>query len=1051
MSKFFIDRPVFAIVISIILVLLGLISALRLPISQFPNIVPPQISLQTTYVGADAVTVQNSVATPIEEQMSGVDGMIYMYSINASNGTMTLYVDFGIDTNGDTDQILSLSRYLQAQSQLPQSVQTQGITIKTGSTSPLAMFSIYSPKGTYDAQFLANYAYINLNDPMTRVPGVGQVTIFGAGQYAMRLWVKPPVLSALGVTTREIIDAISQENRVNPGGTIGAEPALPGQQGTYTVRALGRLLTAEEFGDIVVRAKPDGSLIRVKDVARIELGAQNYYYQAKFDGSPAAALAIYQAPGSNALDTVKAARALMEKAKERFPDDLEYRVSLDSTLAVTASFQEILTTLWQALALVLLVVYIFLQGLRPTFIPAVAVPVSLVGTFALFPLLGFSINTLSLFGLVLAIGLVVDDAIVVVEAVERKIEEGHSPREAAILGMEGIQGPIIATALILCAVFLPTVFIPGITGLLYQQFAVTIAVSVLISAFNALTLSPALAALLLRERKPARGPIGWFFGKFNRAFDAFTVRYVGVSRFLIRKIVISIVMLIVISIGAGFLGGKLPGGLIPPQDNGFIYAGVQLPPGASLQRTMEVASQAEKILMETPGVQYVTTVGGYSMLAQASTTHDAFFFVSLKPWDDRKTPDTEYFGLLANVNKRLATIGGGLAYAFSPPPIPGIGTSDGVTFMLQDRSGKGTAYLAENAHRFQQIVSKRPEFTRVFTTLQASVPQVYAEVDRDKARAQGVSLDDLYQTLQTFYGGAYVNLFNRFGRTWQVYVQADAEYRDSTDDLQYFYVNNKNGQPVPLSTLVKLVPTTGPDFTLRFNEYESAQFNISVRSDISNDQAMAILEKIVDTEMPSDIGYAYSGMSYQEKAAAEGVSPAVVFGMALLFVFLILAAQYESWSLPAAVLVSTPIAVLGAYGALVARLFPNDTFAQIGLIMIIGLAAKNAILIVEYARDEHMKGKSIEEAALEAAKLRIRPILMTAFAFILGTLPLVFATGSGALSRQILGTTVVGGALAATVVAIFLIPFGYAIIQRLAERGKPPPAPAASEGEGEKP
>jgi HAE1 family hydrophobic/amphiphilic exporter-1 len=1036
MSKFFIDRPIFAIVISIILVLVGVISATRLPLAQFPNIVPPQIQLSTTYVGADAVTVQNAVTTPIEEQMSGVNGMIYMYSVNMSNGVMNLFVDFGIDTDGNTDQILSLSRYLQAQAQLPDPVQKQGITITTGGTSPLAVFSLYSPKGTYDEKFVANYAYINLNDPLTRIPGIGQVTIYGAGQYAMRLWVKPPVLSALGVTTSDIIRAIEQESTVNPAGTVGAAPAPAGQQSTMNVKALGRLLTAEEFGDVVVRARADGSVIRVKDVARIELGEQNYNYHADLNGAPAALIAIYQAPGSNALQTVKLAKALMDKAAERFPDDLKYVVSLDTTLAVTASFKEILATLGQALALVLLVVFVFLQNFRATIIPAVAVPVSLIGTFAVFPLLGFSINTLSLFGLVLAIGLVVDDAIVVVEAVEHKIEEGFDPREATIRGMEGIQGPIVATALILCAVFVPTIFIPGITGLLYQQFAVTIAVSVVISAFNALTLSPALAALLLRKRSEARGPLGWFFGKFNTGFEAFTTRYVGISRHLIRKSLIAVAILVAISVGAGLLGDRLAPGFIPPQDNGFLYGGIHLPAPASLNRTTEVMREAGKIIQETPGVEYVSGVAGYSMLSQADTTQDAFFFISLKPWDERNTPQTEYFGLIAELNKRIATVTGGLGYVFSPPPIPGIGTAGGVTFMLQDRSGKGTAYLAENARKFQEIVSKRPEFSHVSTTLEPAVPMLYAEVDRDKARAQGVPLKELYSTLQTYYGGSYVNLFNRFGRTWQVYVQADAEYRKSTEDLQYYYVKNTDGKSVPLSTLVKFKLTSGPAFTVRFNEYESAQFNIDPARGVSNAQAMAILEKIVADELPADMGFAYQGMSYQEKAAAEGVSPAVVFALALLFVFLILAAQYESWSLPAAVLVSTPIAILGAYAALNVRAFENDTFAQIGLIMIIGLAAKNAILIVEVAREERAKGKSIEDAALTAAGLRIRPILMTAFAFMLGTLPLVFASGSGALSRQILGSTVVGGTITATAIAIFLIPFGYAAIQKLAERGR---------------
>ncbi len=959
MSKFFIDRPIFAIVISIVLVLLGIISVFRLPISQFPNITPPQIQLQTTYVGADAVSVQDAVAVPIEQQMSGVNGMIYMYSINASNGQMTLYINFDIDTDTNTDQILSLARYLQAQAQLPFPVQQQGITIMAAGSSPLAVFAIYSPKGTYDAKFLANYAYINIHDPMTRVPGIGQVTIFGAAEYAMRLWVKPAVLSSLGVTINDIVEAVKQQNIVNPGGQIGAEPAPPGQEFTYNVRAQGRLLSAEEFGDIVVKALPSGAVVRIKDIARIDLGAQNYSIQAGFNGKPATAVAIYQLPGSNAIDTMKSAVALMEQAKQHFPDDIEYSVALDTTKAVTAGFAEILTTLWQALLLVLLVVFVFLQGLRPTFIPAVAVPVSLIGTFALFPLLGFSINTLSLFGLVLAIGLVVDDAIVVVEAVERNIEEGMAPREATLKAMEGIQGPIVATALILVAVFVPTIFIPGVTGRLYQQFAVTIAVSVVISAFNALTLSPALAALLLRKRTAPKGPLGWFFGRFSVLFDRFTNRYVNISRLLLRKSLIAIALLVVVAIGAGFLGGKLPGGFIPPQDNGFVYVEAVLPPDASLQRTAEVTKKVERILQETPGVQYVTAITGYSLLAQVSTTFNAFFFVSLQPWDKRTTPETEFFGLLRNLNQRLAKVSEAQAFAFAPPPIPGIGTASGVTFILQDRAGRGTDYLAVNARKFQEIVSKRPEFERVTTTFTPAVPQLYAEVDRDKVRRQGVALKDVYQTLQAYLGGTYINQFNRFGRIWQVYVQAEGEYRNSTDDLQYFYVTNAEGKSVPLSTLVTLKQVSGPEFTMRFTEFGAAQFNLATRPDVSDDQAMAILEQIVREDLPRDIGYAYSGMSYQEKAATEGVPPAVIFGLALLFVFLILAAQYESWSLPVGVLVSTPIAVLGAFAALVLRLFPNDTFAQIGLLMIIGLAAKHAILIVEYAREELARGKSV--------------------------------------------------------------------------------------------
>jgi len=1050
MSKFFINRPIVAIVISILLTIVGLVAMVQLPTALFPNIAPPEIQLQTTYVGADALTLEQSVAAPVEQQMTGVAKMIYMYSLSASSGgNMTLRVDFDLTTDPNTDQVLAQSRWGQAQSQLPPPVQAYGVTVKQSATSPLAIFVLYSPKGTYDALFLANYGYVNINDPMTRVPGVGQVLIFGIAQYAMRFWVNPYTLGNLDVTVNEIVDAINAQNTVNPAGQVGAEPAPRGQSYTATVRAQGRLVTPQEFDNVIVRARPDGSFVRMKDVARADLGAQNYTSTAYLNGRPAALIAIYQLPGSNAVDTVRQARALMEQMKSRFPDDLEYVVALDTTVAVTEGIREIVITLFEALVLVILVVFVFLQGVRTTLIPLLAVPVSLVGTFAVFPLLGFSINTLSLFGLVLAIGLVVDDAIVVVEAVEHHIEAGLAPREAALKAMEEVSGPVVAIALILVAVFVPTAFIPGITGRMYQQFAVTMALSVVISAFNALTLSPALAAMLLRPKRETRGPLGVFFRWFNRWFGRATDGYVTTCGLLIHKAGFSMLMLVVIAVLAGLVGSRLPSSFVPDEDQGYFYLNVQLPPGASLQRTDAVGQQIDAILKETPGVKYASRVNGFSLLSLVYTTYNAFYFITLDPWAERDPKGLTADVIMRRLNGRLAELPGAVAIAFPPPAIPGVGTSGGVTFMLEDRAGKDMTFLAENTEKFLAAARNRPEFARLFTTLIPSAPQMFADVDRSKVLKQGINLASVYQTLQTLLGGTFVNYFNQFGRTWQVYVQADGEYRARPETVGQFYVRNAEGKAVPLSSMVTIRNSVGPEFVMRFNEYRCAQINASLAPGYSTQQGMKALEEVFAETMPPEMGYDYFGMSFQEKVAAQGVSPAVVFGFSLLIVFLILAAQYESWSLPFGVLLGTPIAVFGAMAALWLRGFDNDVFAQVGLVMLIGLAAKNAILIVEFCKSEHEAGKPLFDAALAGARLRLRPILMTAFAFILGVLPLVIAQGSGAISRQILGTTVFGGMLAATLIAIFIIPVTFYVVARLSQREKVGQAAAAQQPQKE--
>jgi hydrophobic/amphiphilic exporter-1 (mainly G- bacteria), HAE1 family len=1030
MARFFIDRPIVAIVISILILLLGGVAMIGLPIAQYPDIVPPLIQIQSTFPGADAITVEQSVAAPLEQQMNGVEDELYMQSVNANDGTITLRVTFDVGTDRNADQVNAQNRVSQAQPSLPPDVNTFGLTYRKTQGTPLLLISLYSPKGTYPGLFLGNYALINVNDALYRVPGVGQVLNFGASDYAMRVWVKPDQLAKLGLTVSDLLKALQAQNTVNPSGQVGAEPSPPGQEFTYTVRAQGRLVTAEQFGDVVVRLNPDGSTVRMKDVARIELGALSYKQIGRFNGKPSSIIGIYQAPGSNALAVAEGIKKQMATLKASFPPDLDYAVSVDTTRPVTEGINEILKTLLEAMVLVILVVFLFLQNWRATLIPLIAVPVSLIGTFAVFPLLGFSINSLSLFGLVLAIGLVVDDAIVVVEAVEHHIEEGMKPRDATLQAMKEVSGPVVAIALILSSVFLPVAFLGGIQGSLNKQFAITIAISVLISAFNALSLSPALSALLLRPRKESRGPLARFFRVFNRGFDKARNGYLSTSGFLIRKAVLAVVILVGFGLLAGGLGKKVPSSFLPDEDYGYFYLNVQLPDASSLQRTDAVCRKIEGILAQTKGVRYYNTVAGFSLLSYVSSTYNGFFFVSLDPWEERSWKGGTAAELVQALNAKFrAQVPEATAFAFTPPAIPGLGTSGGFSLWVQDRSGGSVDFLNQNLQKFLEAARKRPELQNVNSSFRAAVPQVFVDVDRDKALKQGVPIADVYQTLQAFLGGTFVNQFNRFGRQWRVYLQGEAAERTSPDDIGQFYVRNNDGTMVPLSALTTIRTITGPEYTQRFNLFRAAQVTGAAAPGYSSGQALDALQDVAVKTLPREMGFDWADLSYQEKKAAGTTGR--VFALSLIFVFLILAALYESWSLPFSVLLSVPVAVFGAFLGLLLRHFDFDVFGQIGLVVLIGLAAKNAILIVEFAKAESEKGRPLAEAALEGAKLRLRPILMTSFAFILGCVPLWIAHGAGATSRQILGTVVVAGMLAATCLAVFLIPVLYVIVEKI--------------------
>ena len=1022
-------------VIAIITLLAGVVCMRGLPVAQFPEIVPPQIQVSTTYTGADSVAIEQAAAAPLEQQMNGVDNMLYMQSTNANDGTMTETVTFDVNTDVNQDQVNTQNRVAQAQPFLPTEVNQNGMTIRKAVGTSLLLVTLYAPKGDFNNLFLSNYATINIVDPLYRVPGVGQVIIFGAGDYALRIWLKPDLMAKLGLTVTEVNRAVQQQNTVNPSGKIGAEPTAPGNEMTYTVRAKGRLETPEEFGRIVVRTNPDGSVVRLTDVARLEMGAQAYNQISRFNGLATCVIAISQTPGSNALQVAEGVKKQLAELKGRFPAGLEYKVAVDTTLPVTEGIKEMIWTLMEAMVLVTLVVFVFLQNWRATLIPMIAVPVSLLGTFAFFPMLGFSINTLSLFGLVLAIGLVVDDAIVVVEAVEHHIEQGMKPREATLQAMKEVAGPVVGIALVLSAVFIPVAFLGGIQGRLNKQFAVTIAISVIISAFNALSLSPALCALILKPRDKMEGWAAPYFRGFNRWFHKATNGYVDLSSRLIRKSAIALALLAAFFLVDGVMGKTLPASFVPNEDYGYFFLNIQLPPAASIQRTDEVGHKLEKILAETEGVQDVLTIEGFSLLNRVSASYNGFDYVTLKPWDDRKGKGMEASEILGRLNARLAReIPEANVRGFLPSAIPGLGTSSGFSLWLQDRSGSDPDYLDRNLKAFLAAARKRPELAGVTSLYNTGTPQVFADVDRDKALKQGVAVGDVYQTLQAYLGGLYVNQFNRFGRQWRVYLQAEGEERRSVDDIGRFAVRSSDGTMVPLSSLVTPRRMQGPEYTNRFNLMRSAQVLGAAAPGYSSGQAMTALEQVAKEVLPRDMSYDWADLSYQEKKAAG--TTGLVFALSLVGVFLILAALYESWSLPFSVLLSVPIAIFGAFFGLWMRSMDFGVFAQIGLVMLIGLSAKNAILIVEFAKDELEKGRGLVDAALEGARLRFRPILMTSFAFILGCVPLWTATGSGAVSRRILGTVVITGMLAATVLAIFVIPVLFVVVERLAGPGK---------------
>lgn len=1043
MADFFIRRPIVAMVMSIIIVIVGVISLSRLPVAEYPAVSPTLIQVTANYRGAAAEAVMDSVATPIESQVNGVDKMLYLQSLNSNDGKMTLNVTFDVGTDVDIMQVNTQNRVSLATAQLPDAVKREGVTVKRSSPDILMVIGLSSPGGTYDAVFLGNYANINLVDAIKRIPGVGDVNNFTAQDYAMRIWLRPDKLAVLGITPEDVSAAIREQNAQSPAGVIGAEPAPDGQEFQYNVRTLGLLRTEEEFGNIIVRSNPDGSQVKVSDVARVELGAQTYSLRARLNTNPCAALGVYLAPGANALATAEAINKLLEERKERFPPDMDYEITLDATLPITASMHEIIHTLIEAVILVLLVVYIFLQSFRATIIPMLAVPVSLIGVFIVFPMLGFTINTLTLFALVLAIGIVVDDAIVVVEAVQHHLERGLSPVEATRKAMSEVSGPIVAMSLILCAVFVPVGFMEGVTGRLYQQFAITIAVSVMFSAVNALTLSPALSAMLLRKPEPRTGIAGWFFAGFNRVFDRATKGYGNIVTALVRKAARSMLLLVVAVGGVALLSKIVPGGFIPDEDKGYLFLAFELPEGASLQRTDEVLRRAEDIVLATEGVRSVAAISGFNILNGLGTPNAAIMFVGLEDWEERQAPELKAAAIAQSWNQRFFTFPEARIFAFGPPALPGYGAVSGFTVQFQERSGGTLAQLSEGVRQFIEEASQSPEIGRMSTTFQPVTPQVNVELDREKARTLGVKVDSVFQTLQAYLSGAYVNDFVRFGRVFKVFLAAEPQFTSNPDQIGDFYVRNSTGEMVPLNTLVRITPVSGPNFGARFNLYPAAEVTGAAAPGFSSAEAMKAIEEVA-ASLPGEYGIEWSGLTLQQKKAEGTAGP--IFAMAIVFVFLLLAAQYESWSLPFAVLLSTPLVVLGTFVGLMLRNFDLNVYGQIGLIMLIGLAAKNAILIVEFAKLQREAGVDFKTAAVEGAKLRLRPILMTSFAFILGCVPLMLASGSGAAARSTMGTGVVFGMTAATTCGVFLIPVCYGFVQGISERfgGRKPPS---SDGE----
>lgn len=1029
MEKFFISRPIFAISLAIVIVLVGLISITQLPIEQYPDITPPVVEVSATYDGADAETVNNAVATPVAQAVMGVSDMLYMQATSANDGSMTLQVTFDIGSDPDLDAIFTQNNVSSATAELPATVTRQGVTTRKTMTGFLMVYSLHSD-GRYDGEFLSNYAYINLQNELLKIDGVGKVSIMGAGEYAMRIWLRPDVLKYYGIAVDEVTAAIEQQGGIYPAGQFGAEPAPDGVAYTYTVTMPPQISTAEEFADIVVRTTSSGEQIRLGDIAEVSLGSQTYGVSSSYESDPTAMIVIYQQPGSNAVAVGGKIKAAMERLAERFPDGIEAATIVDTTTSIDAGVRDIFRTLIIALLLVIFIIYLFLQDWRATVIPLVAIPVSLVGAFALFPLLGFSINIISLLGLVLAIGLVVDDAIVVVEAAQVNIERGMKPRAAALEAMRNVASPIVATTVVLLAVFVPVSFTGGITGRLFQQFSVTIAVSVVISAFNALTLSPALCALLLRHREPSQKG---FFAVFNRWFARQMDRYTAFTPTLMRHVARTGLFVAVV-LGAIFVvWRKLPVGFLPEEDQGYVMVMVSTPEASSLQVTRKAMTDADAVIRTLPEVASTSFAAGFNMMAGIASTSSGIIFVKLVDYSDRKLSAMQIAQKLTD--ELYVAVAGAECYAFIPPSIPGLGVTSGVSVEVQDLEGRGTAYLLENAERLMDSLRKSPSVASVTTQFDAGVPQRRLRIDKQQALAAGVDLGTLYGELTTLLGGTYINNFTRFGKLYQTYVQAAPDYRLDRRSLDSYYVTSASGESVPVASLVEVADTVGVEYVSQFNLYRSVSLTVTPAARASTTTVMQEITATAAAVLPDDIGTAWSGTSYQEANASK--TGGLVYALALVFVFLALAALYESWGLPLAILMSVPVAVLGAVlfvggTHLMNALYVNDIYMQISLVMLIGLAAKNAILVVEYAdRLFREQGASLMDAAIGAAKLRVRPIIMTAFAFILGVMPLVFASGVYATARNIMGVALVGGMLFATLLGIFVYPALYYFVGKI--------------------
>jgi multidrug efflux pump len=1024
-SATFIKRPILSSVLSIIVVIAGLVSMVSLPVNQYPAITPVQVTVSASYPGADAETVANTVAAPLETQINGVDNMLYMQSTSSATGEMSLTVYFDIDTDPDTAEVQVNNRVSLALPELPDTVRSTGVKVEKRSASILMLIGINSPDGRYDEKYIGNYANLYILDALKRVPGANQAQIMGLPDLAMRLWLQPDRMASLSITPTDIQQSISQQNQQFGAGRLGQSPTNDPVEMTFPVVTEGRFSEPKEFDNIILRADPRGTaIVRFKDVGYAEEGQKSYMLRSTLNGSPATFVAVYQQPGSNALEVAASVRAEMEELKKNFPQGIDYKVSFDTTKVIKASIDEVFETLIIAIILVVLVTYLFLQKVNTTLIPTIAIIVSVIGTFIGMTMLGFSINLLTLFGLVLAIGIVCDDAIVVVENVERNIEDlGLSPKDATFKAMEEVTGPVIATTLVLIAVFVPVAFMPGTTGVLYKQFAITIAISVAISSFAALTLTPALSAILI---KPSKGEPRGFFKWFNNWMDSATNRYAVGVRLTMKRVVLAMVALGAMLFGIFTLFNTIPGSFVPPEDQGYLFAAIILPDGASLDRSQAMTQEVAELFAEHPAVEDYSALAGYSLIDSQFKTNTGTVFVSLKDFNERQDPGMAVTDVIAAVMPKLQSLQEGIALPIQPPSIPGLGTQGGFEFWLQNRGQGGAKRLAEVTQELIAKANERPEVTRMNSTFNASSRQLLSNVDRSKAETLGVSVPDVYAALQTLFGSLYVSQYNKYGRVWQVILQAIPEFRERPEDIQNIFVRQREGEMVPLSSVVTSRYVTGPDLLPRFNGFMAAKITGDADTGFSSGQSIATMEEVASQILPDGFTYSWSGQAYEEKKASG--SSAIIFAFALVMVFLILSAQYEQWSLPLAVITAVPFGIFGALVSVWLRGMENDVYFQIGLVTLIGLSAKNAILIVEFAELKYNEGLSAFDAALEAARLRLRPILMTSLSFILGSMPLVLASGAGAASRHSIGTGIIGGMIGATSLALFFVPLFYYLI-----------------------